>query len=109
MKELVKKISPILRGSRGESLIECIASILIFTILIACITTMILVSLRVTGNATRDADAAQADMNAILSGTAYSREENVELTVNGAAIDVPVLLYSAGSFTAFNPKETAYD
>ena len=110
MRRLAKKIQVILNGSRGESLMECIASIFVFTILLACVTMMIMVSMRVSSNATRDASSMQTDVNAVLSGAASCEDENVELRVNGVSIDIPVVVYRAGDFAAFFPRgDTVYD
>lgn len=58
----------VLKSRRGETLVESITSILIFTILMAAVTTIILVSLRISGMATSEAAAMQNEANAVLRG-----------------------------------------
>ena len=116
MKSLVNRVVTLLKGKSGESLLEGIVSILIFTVLIASVTMMIVVSLRITGRATEAAVAGQMEANAVLAGDDAAvlslggeiiDEVDVVLTINGATgnvINVPVTVYIAESFTAFEPE-----
>jgi len=122
----VKKIKGIFKNAKGETLMEGIASILVFTILVASVTMMIMISLRITHNATTDAMVRQLEAGAVLSGNAdlLSELDGVDLIpddgvvsiiltkgINTLTIEVPVDIYTAGdeegeviSFIAFEPK-----
>ena len=102
MKRLVK----ILSGNRGESLMEGIASLLIFTVLIAAVTSMIMVSLRITRTATEAADLRQSDANTILADAVSSVPATVELVFSegeNSIIEISVELSSEGDFVGFAP------
>jgi Tfp pilus assembly protein PilX len=76
---------------RGETLMEALVSILVFTILLAAVTTTVVVSMRITGRATADANAMQEATNAALRGVGESRCEDiwgfgVTVTENGGFI-----------------------
>jgi Tfp pilus assembly protein PilV len=110
MKELVCKVRAILKKTRGESLMECIVSILVFSVLIAAVTTMIMTSMKITGKATQAAEAMQKDINAVVSGTASSANKTVGLEIQADGvmvnnINISVAVYSAGDFIAFYPRE----
>ena len=62
MRGLLMKISALLRGRSGETLVEGIVSILIFTVLVASITMMLMLSLRITGAANDNANALQDEI-----------------------------------------------
>jgi Tfp pilus assembly protein PilV len=67
---MITKIAAILKSRRGETLMEGLVSILVFTILLSAVTLMIMTSLRVTGFSTREAGAMQEAANNALSGSA---------------------------------------
>jgi len=107
MKELAKKVYTVLRKTNGESLMEAIISILVFTILIASITMMIMVSLRITSSSTEAANRRQVDANTVLSGSVGGVEDVVAFTIadgSGSSINVAVTVFSTENFTAFEPK-----
>ena len=79
MAELIKKTRAILTGNRGESLLEGLASVLIFTLMMAAIGLMIMVSMKVTEISTASGGLSQAEANAALSGI---------ITDPGIAVDV---------------------
>jgi hypothetical protein len=108
MNRLVKRIKYILSEAAGETLIEGIASILVFVVLIAAVTMMIMVSMRITAVSTANAEARQIEAAAVLAGDAALAGppgEAVTFNVPGSAtpITVPVTVYSNNAFTAFEP------
>jgi len=68
MKNLVHRTRLILYNTRGETLLEGLLSILVFVVLIASVTMMIMVSLRMTLNATNEGIIRQVEAGAVLSG-----------------------------------------
>jgi len=119
MKKPADKARAIIKATGGESLIEGIVSILVFTILIASVTMMLMVSLRITGASTVSSRNAQDEANAVLSGNAsvtvilpsgdtdvidVARSgDTVELAIGSMSIIIPVTVYSTNNYTAFNP------
>jgi hypothetical protein len=110
MKELLDRTRAFLKGTRGETLIEGIASILVFSVLMASITMTILLSLRITGVTTASANQRQAEANAVLSSTspAISESGNISLILElesgtTQTITIGVTVYSTDDFTAFEP------
>lgn len=107
MKKLINKIKTVFADTRGESLVESIASILIFTILMVTATMMIKTSFRITGNSTVDAGYKQN----IVNKTVFQRYDNASAPdlilrddTNGIKVIIPVDLSSDGNFTAFSPR-----
>jgi len=111
MKKLRDKARAIIRSTSGESLMEGIISILVFTVLIASITMMLLLSLRITGAATNAADVRQREANAVLRG--FDPDNSVAVTTfpdnpltlqsGSDVVQIQVDVYSTGNFTAFAP------
>jgi Tfp pilus assembly protein PilX len=107
----MKKIAALLKSRRGESLMESIVSIMVFTILVAAVTTIISVSLRITSTATREATDMQNAANAALQGIDDTGRSPVEraipiiFTVDGTALPpITVIEASNGDFIAFRPQ-----
>jgi len=107
-------------GNSGETLMEGIISILVLTILLAAITMMIMVSLRITGVSTAASDARQKEANAVLAGvssggvtvtTDYGADGKgipIELAMaGGGAVTMRVVENSTDNFTAFEPMAPA--
>jgi len=65
---LLDRIKHILKGRRGQTLMEGIVSILVFSILVATVTMMIMVSLQFSHRAVERSEVMQANANEILSG-----------------------------------------
>jgi len=124
MRHLDKKIRQILMDTRGESLIEGLASILVFTVLVATVTMMIMISLRMTTISTFDAENRQIEAGAVLTGaaTVFDDEDEVEIGSNPGLIqfevrgdtEVPVpvnvIIFNSDSdnnYTAFEPTVPA--
>jgi Tfp pilus assembly protein PilV len=106
------KIRAILKASRGETLVEGIVSILVFTILIATVTMTIMVSLRMTSASNRAAEAMQESVNAAMDGTARpdqdfdQRSETIQLQISGTSSTLPpidVTITEVDGFIAFAP------
>ena len=112
-KDLIYKIAAILKSTRGEGLMEGIASVLVFIVLVSSVTMMIMFSLRVTGRATEDSRLMQADANAVLTrnheipGTAVGNAgAKMNLIIDGdtdAPISVDIRVITSGGFIAFEP------
>ena len=103
------KARAILKGARGETLMEGIISILIFTILLTSVTMMIMVSLRITANATARAETMQNNANAaaVLTG---SRDREIRFSIieiDGVTVDIALpdvnVEIASGDFIAFTP------
>jgi len=101
----MQNLKSILNNKRGETLMEGILSILIFTVLVASITTMIIVSLRITAVSTEAAEERQAEANAVLTGTAADEisDDTVDFTINGIVFSIDVTVYETDDFLAFEP------
>ena len=99
----------IIYNSRGETLMEGIVSILIFVVAIATVTTMIMLSLRITSDSSDDANAWQNQTNAVLFGDETNPLiENtgnimIEFSIGSETLSVPAKMFSSGEFTAFMP------
>ncbi|MCL2820898.1 MAG: hypothetical protein FWD38_08760 [Oscillospiraceae bacterium] len=111
---LAKKVKLILKSTNGETLIEGLASILVFVVLIASVTMMIMVSLRITARETLAAEARQREAGAVLSGNPAHLVPggpfNVAFTVDGdnfpavhTISPITVRIFSASGFAAFEP------
>jgi archaellin len=118
MNRLVKRIKYLLSGTGGETLIEGLASILVFVVLVAAVTMMILVSMRITAVSTAQAVERQTEAAAVLSGddtllddpadleetTGEEVTFNVPNTPLALTVTVPVTVFSTGAFVAFEPE-----
>lgn len=88
---------------------ESIVSILVFTVLVATVTMMLLLSLRITRSSTEAADERQEESNAVLTGAGgavgevTSEPGSVVLTIDGITIEIPVNVSSSDNYTAFEP------
>ena len=121
MMNMLKKIQSILKETKGESLMEGIAAILVFIVLIATVTMMILTSLRITSRANVSSEAMQNSASFVLTaelvGSIGDEQEvviepdTIVLDMFGDIISLPVLVYSlendggARLFTAFEPDQ----
>lgn len=117
MKELtwlLNKAKTILSGQKGESLMESIASILIFNILMLAVATMIKTSLRITEYSTTSAATRQEQANNfILENYPTStdtpklelreRASDVTYVSHNINVDIDVTYYDDGTFQAFTP------
>ena len=98
------KMGAVLKGTRGETLMEGVASILVFTILIAAVTLTIMVSLRMTGESNRAAADMQDSVKEVLEGEGDDSLEII-FSVNGETIEkIDVTVTEAGAFRAFAPS-----
>jgi len=119
MKKQAAKLRAIIKGNSGETLLEGLVSVLVFSVLIATITMMIMLSLRITSISTVASGASQSEANAVLAG-AHEVEvvlisgetevigitpssEVIELSYGSDVFSIPVTVYSSDSFTAFSP------
>ena len=109
------KLRAILNSNSGETLMEGLVSILIFTILIISVTMMILVSLKITQTATDYAGEMQKAANAVLEENAPSSDAVVTFMVydivgDQAAgvetinINVSAFEHAQHGFAAFGPS-----
>jgi Tfp pilus assembly protein PilV len=74
---MMTKIKKLLLSKKGESLIESLVSIIIFSLLIVTITLTIATALRITAQATGDARLAQEAVNDIIAGRATGTPNEV--------------------------------
>jgi lipopolysaccharide export LptBFGC system permease protein LptF len=111
------KMRSIIKNTRGESLLEGIVSILIFTVLIATVTVMISTSLRITSGSLQRATEWQANVNTVnedaVEGSGGDDETiTLEITINNGSvaievsIDVDITIHEQedGGFFAFAPE-----
>jgi len=63
----MKKLPRLLKSQKGESLMESIVSILLFTVLAAAVTMLLMGALRVTARALGEAEQRQNAANAIVT------------------------------------------
>jgi len=101
------------KSSRGESLVEGIVSILVFTVLIASVTAMISTSLRITATSTEMAGNLQNAANDVLiPGALPAVPGSPEIifslrradgTPVGENISVPITVIDSPYFAAFEP------
>jgi len=84
---LVKKVKAILRNTRGETLIEGLASILVFMVLIVAVTMMIMLSMRVTSVTTTAAMENQEEAGALLRGNDVG---GVPIDPDSGIIELPI-------------------
>ena len=68
MRKQLGKAYALLRGRRGETLLEGIVSILVFTVLVVSITMMLMLSMRITGIANTNANAQQEEIYGVFTG-----------------------------------------
>ncbi|MCL2002830.1 MAG: hypothetical protein FWG72_02360 [Oscillospiraceae bacterium] len=112
----MRKILTLLQSRRGETLMEGIVSMMVFTILMAAVTLIIMASLRVTGHATQEANDTQNAANEALRKSSADAAEcdgtshtpvtiTFEDTVSGEELEFTVNVAEAnvGGFTAFAP------
>jgi len=112
MSSFKNRIRSILRSKAGETLMEGIASILVFTVLVASITTMIMLSLRITQRSTEDSGRRQSEANAVLTGIDddfdldSDNDNSVIFTsaeLAGMEINIRVTVNTTENFIAFSP------
>ena len=106
---LSHKMRGLLKCRRGESLMEGIVSILVFTVLIAAVTTTLTLSLRISSSSVAESTRMQEkEVNALVlrDTTKFLRAEVIEFTFSDLSvpIDVPVRIYGAGNFVIFEPQ-----
>jgi Tfp pilus assembly protein PilV len=94
----------ILKSRSGETLMEGMISILVFTILLTAVTSIIAASLRITSTATREAAAMQEAVNDVLEGDGENRDDSITFTVNGETITVDITETKKAGFIAFTPR-----
>lgn len=107
MKRLKDKLKTILTGKKGESLVEGLVSLLVFSVLMMAVTMMINTSLRMTAASTADASAKQESFNnAVFEQYTTPAAVNLLLQTSGSAIDVsvPVYLSNDGTYVSFSPR-----
>jgi predicted lipid-binding transport protein (Tim44 family) len=102
-------IKRVLAGKRGETLMEGIISILIFTIMMATITMMISWAMRLNATAMERGTAAQAAANSLFAGTGTTVPATLTLRLTGASdttVEIPIstITDADDQFFAFFPR-----
>ncbi|MCL1807175.1 MAG: hypothetical protein FWG31_05680 [Oscillospiraceae bacterium] len=103
------KINAILKRKQGETLMEGIVSIMLFTILTITVTMTILVSLQITGRATRDAGLDQVAVNNLLEGNdVIPVSGSITFTASSTSLSaalppISIRITEDRGFTAFAP------
>jgi membrane-bound ClpP family serine protease len=107
--KLLKRISAALGNNRGETLMESIVSILVFSILMAAITVTISASLRITAFAVREARNMQNAANRVLAESTCDGEGDGCDTgvISFAGIDIGVVFAKGEeyNFVSFAPGQ----
>ena len=112
MNRLVKRIKSVLSESAGETLIEGLASIMVFVVLVAAVTMMIMVSMRITAVSTANAQTRQTEAAAVLAGDItfaglISDDDEVTFRIPNTPVSltvtIPVTVFSTNAFVAFEP------
>ena len=112
MKKPAKKIKTFLKGTSGESLMEALVSILVFSVLIASVTMMIMLSLRITSISTETGNQRQEEARALLTGASAgdisvgvdTGAVSLRDSSTGRTITIPVFIFSTDDFTDFDPE-----
>jgi len=108
MKRLINKMTMILTGKKGESLVESMVSLLILSILLLSISMIIITSRRIIANSTADATETQNKANKALLEK-YDDANPVELILKdpdkGIHVEIPVRLSDDDTFISFSPEE----
>ena len=105
MKELFGKMIKKIRSNKGETLMECIASVLILMFVMAIIGTMIQSSLLMTETLTKRAFEEQTIVNDIILG-ASTGSGTITFNTTAAGITAtfhPVAIYDQDGIIAFRP------
>jgi len=102
------KINAILKRKQGETLMEGIVSIMLFTILTITVTMTILVSLQITGRATRDAGLDQDAVNKLMAGSFAASSSSITFTASSTSLSaalppISIRITEDRGFTAFAP------
>lgn len=114
MKKPIAKALRILSGQRGETLVEGVVSLVVFTLLILTVSAMLMTSLRITTAATLDAAARQSEANQAALGDfttgnwaevnpGVSKSVTLADSASGISISVPIDLYRGEYYTVFVP------
>jgi hypothetical protein len=102
----LNKIKQILRQKKGETLMEGIISVLVFSIMIAAITMMINWALRFNAMSTTDAETMQNAANDLFGGAGFTVDATLVLrdSGNNVVASIPIRTTDGDSeFFAFVP------
>lgn len=99
----MKKLFFRLRSSRGESLIESLAAILVFTLSSIIFLTMVTSANNINHTVKDEYAAFQAQQQAIENVTPTSPTTELTVTCDGAEVKITVQQVVADSITAFYP------
>ena len=104
MKDLAKKVIAVIGNNRGESLLEGIISIFVFSTLMVAVALLIMLSFSITSNATEMANVRQNEANEALAGrSAVTDAGTIEFEIDGNTINFDITIFQTGSFIAFEP------
>lgn len=92
MTKWIARAKSTLSKNRGETLVESVVSILVFSIFMLAVTTMILASLRLTAASTKSAKANQDAVNDALLGSAAGEKKDLFIKGDGLDVTIPVKL-----------------
>ncbi len=91
MKNLKIKLQNLLKERRGESLIETIIAIMIFSVLMVSVTTMVTSSTNSIRTTQREADAVQETVNAMGTRSLSTTTTPVTITLQDSSAADPAL------------------
>jgi len=95
-----------LSNARGETILESVVSMMVFSIFTLAIMTTLLTALRITGVATREANEKQMQVNQLVLAE-YTDADTlpVELMGDGINLQISVKRMQAEGLVAFRPNE----
>lgn len=99
----MKKLFSRLRGSRGESLIESLAAILVFTLSSIIFLTMVTSANNINRTVKDEYAAFQEQRQAIENVTPTSPPAELTISCKGATTTITVQQVTSGGLTAFYP------
>jgi len=110
MKQWVNKIRTLLFNTRGETLMEGIASMLVFVVLVMSVTMMIMTSLRITHNASVTAQERQDEAADVIINFIPGVPDEIPLVISNASDSISISVYininSNLSFVAYEPTDS---
>lgn len=102
MGKLLKKIL----NKRGETILEAVASLLVFVILMLAISTMISASLKITGNSNQSYRQFQEHMKTVVNEESYTIPDSITFDIGGKLYPQEINGTAEKGIIAFAPVET---
>ena len=106
MKKLINKLNQFIVNKKGETLVESLASLVIFSLLFATVVMIFQISLTTIKNSTESANEIQRKANQTVLKQSKQSETQYLVLQDGYNINVriPVKLSENDAFVAFEPE-----